>query len=366
MLPFPLFHILGFPVFAYGLTAAFAFLTGYIVTHRLLVKDGLNAEILPDLAMWIIPGGLLGARILYILQHMESYASSPLSVFNIQEGGLVQFGGLAAGMLSGWLFCKKNKISFPRYSDAVAAGLSIGLALSRLGCLCAGCCYGRPTSMPWGVVFSHTLAAAMPKNVPLHPTQLYSLLLEMGIFFFIVSRKPSRPGNRLWLYLCLTAFARMFADLFRSSGQPPAQFMVLGGMAAFSILFLTVPQIKQGGIMKFKAVLKLTLVALAASALTACGIVTTQKVSRGLDISGSSVNSIVKNQTTEKDIIKLFGAPSKYRETADGKELFYEYAKSGGVRWNLLFSFGGGSEIKTLYVWLDKNGVVTDYAFKKS
>lgn len=118
--------------------------------------------------------------------------------------------------------------------------------------------------------------------------------------------------------------------------------------------------------MKFKAVLKLTLVALAASALTACGIVTTQKVSRGLDISGSSVNSIVKNQTTEKDIIKLFGAPSKYRETADGKELFYEYARSGGVRWNLLFSFGGGTEIKTLYVWLDKNGVVTDYAFKKS
>lgn len=365
MFPLPLFHVFGFPVYAYGLTAAFSLIAGYLVTHRLFKKHGLDVEKLPDLTCWIIVGGILGARALFILEHFPEYASAPLKMLAFQEGGLVQFGGIAAGILAGMIYCRRQKVSFAVFSDAVAPGLCLGLALSRLGCFAAGCCFGSPTSMPWGVEFSHIASAAFPKDVPLHPTQLYSLGLELCVFFILVNRKPGRPGDIFWLYLCLTAFARLFTDMFRGA-VTPAHFFILLGMAIPAILLLTISQIKKGGNMKFQSIVKLGLLVFAATALTACGLITTQKITRGLDIPGSKVNAIVKNQTTEKDLIRMFGAPLKYRETAEGKEFFYEYAKSGGVRWNLLFSFGGGTQIKTLYVWMDKNGVVTDYAYNKS
>jgi outer membrane protein assembly factor BamE (lipoprotein component of BamABCDE complex) len=99
----------------------------------------------------------------------------------------------------------------------------------------------------------------------------------------------------------------------------------------------------------------------------ACGIVKTQSVSRGYDIQQSEVNKIQKGTTTEKDIMKMFGPPTKVRDGADGgKEFFYDYAKTGGPQWNLGVSVGGGTVEKSLLVWLDKNGVVTDYAFKQS
>jgi outer membrane protein assembly factor BamE (lipoprotein component of BamABCDE complex) len=99
----------------------------------------------------------------------------------------------------------------------------------------------------------------------------------------------------------------------------------------------------------------------------ACGIVKTQSVSRGYDIQQSEVNNIQKGITTEKDVVKMFGPPTKVRDDADGgKEYFYDYARSGGPQWNLGVSVGGGTVQKSLLVWLDKNGVVTDYAYKQS
>ena len=96
-----------------------------------------------------------------------------------------------------------------------------------------------------------------------------------------------------------------------------------------------------------------------------CGIVSTQEMSRGHNIHRSDTNQIVKGRTTEKDVIKLFGAPTKVRDTNDGRELFYEYTKTGGLQWNLVVTVGGNTSTKSLMVWLDKNGVVTDYAFKE-
>ena len=114
-------------------------------------------------------------------------------------------------------------------------------------------------------------------------------------------------------------------------------------------------------------VLRLIGFAVVVSFLTACGIIKTQQVSRGLDISSSDVSGIVKGESTEKDVIKLFGPPTKLRDTADGgKEMFYEYTKSGGPQWNLLVSVGGSTVTKSLIVWLDQKGTVTDYAFKQS
>ena len=109
----------------------------------------------------------------------------------------------------------------------------------------------------------------------------------------------------------------------------------------------------------------LTVITFALS-LPGCGIIKTQSAIRGHNIASGDVNSIQKGTSTEKDILKLFGPPTKVRDTEEGKEYFYEYAKTGGFQWNLVFSIGGSTTVKTLIVWLDKKGVVTDYAFKKS
>lgn len=115
-----------------------------------------------------------------------------------------------------------------------------------------------------------------------------------------------------------------------------------------------------------KSAFKLTLLIFAAVFFAACGIIKTQQITRGQDIRATDVSQIKKGVSTERDILHLLGPPTKSRETEDGKEFFYEYAKSGGPQWNLLISVGGGTAIKTLLVWFDKNGVVTDYVFKSS
>ena len=98
----------------------------------------------------------------------------------------------------------------------------------------------------------------------------------------------------------------------------------------------------------------------------ACGIVKTQQITRGIDINATDVNQIQKGKTTEKEIFHLFGPPTKWRDTPEGKEYFYEYSKAGGPQWNLLVSVGGGTATKTLLVLFDKNSMVTDYAYKTS
>ena len=96
----------------------------------------------------------------------------------------------------------------------------------------------------------------------------------------------------------------------------------------------------------------------AAAFFAACGIIKTQQILQGHDIRATDVSQIKKGVTTEKEIVRLFGPPTKWRETEEGKEFFYEYLRGGGPQWNLLISVGGGTATKTLLVWLDKNGVV--------
>lgn len=98
----------------------------------------------------------------------------------------------------------------------------------------------------------------------------------------------------------------------------------------------------------------------------ACAIATTPKVTRGYDIPQSSVNKIVKGQTTEQELIKILGNPSKFKNTDAGKEFFYEYAKAGGDLYIMNIATTGGTVQKSLLVWLNKEGVVTDYVYKQS
>lgn len=363
MHPEPIFNFFGIPIYGFGIFAALALAAGYSVTGSRLERDGLERELLPDLAFTIMLPAFAGARMLFVLTHLQDYSVHPLGIFRFWEGGLVLYGGLLGGLVGAFYFMRRRSVSFLKYGDAIALGLALGFATSRIGCFLAGCCYGKPTLLPWGIQFIHTASLARPLGTPLHPTQLYLFLAEFSIFLLLLFRKKKFNGENLVLYFLLTSGLRLGIDFLRADTSPAARFFVfLFFAASFGayILFKT----NKGEIMSLLSRTKTATLLLATIFFAACGIVSTQTLERGHNIRGSEVNQLVKGQSTEKDVLKLFGPPTKVRDTEEGKEFLYEYAKSGGMKWNLLLSVGGSSATKTLIVWLDKSGVVTDYAFK--
>lgn len=363
LLPEPLIF-LGIPVHLFSLFASLGLLLGIYVTGREMMRLKIPRDLLVDLAFAVMLPAFLGARLLFILVHFDFYLSTPMSGIKIWEGGLILYGGLLGGLAGGFIFCRSRKVSFAKLGDAVALGLASGFALSRLGCLSAGCCYGKPASAPWGIVFTHPMALA-PLNLALHPTQIYDFFLELGIYWILVFLRARKTfdGEILLLYFILASAARLLLEHFRADSHfiTPLLAVVIMSIA---VLIWCQLKIKKGESMR--PILKLTTLILVVAFFAACGIIKTQQLTRGHDIGAGNVNRIQKGITTEREILHLFGPPTKQRETAEGKEFFYEYSKAGGPQWNLLISVGGGTLTKTLLIWFDKNGVVTDYVFKTS
>jgi len=357
--------LFGVPFHLFGFIAGLSLLTGYLLTVNEMKRLEISLEIAPHLAFAVLISAFIGARVFFILINWHYYASAPLAVLKVWEGGIVLYGGLLGGLAGGYLYCLRHKLSFPQLSDTVAIGIGFGLPLSRIGCLLAGCCYGKPTHLPWGITFDNPLSLA-PLHEALHPTQIYSFLTGMAIFglLLLLRKRKTFDGELLLVYLCLTSGARVFIeDRFRAEASGA------GSLIAFIIFILSgalYVYLKQRSANMKRAVVSMAVLVFAVVLYGACGIVKTQSVSRGYDIQKSSVDKIVNGKTTEQEILASFGPPTKVRDTEDGKEYFYDYAKSGGPQWNLLVSVGGNTVQKSLFVWFDKQGVVKNYAFKQS
>ncbi len=367
MFPEPL-SLFGFSIHPFGIVAAVSLMLGYVVTYGEMKRLGMPVHVLPDLAFAVMIGAFLGARGFFVLEHAADFLSSPRAIFGFSEGGLALHGGILGGLLGGYWFCRRKKLSFSALSDPVALGLSFGLALSRLGCLAAGCCYGRPTALPWGIVFENPAALAHPLHTALHPTQLYSFFAGLAIFFFLLQARKRKAfdGQVLLTFFVLECAAWLAVGFFRTEPTWISRVFVLLFLAVSGIRLAHHVVQHEGEKAMANHLFKLTALVLAVAFFAACGIIKTQKISRGHDIRQSEVGQIQKGVDTEKDILKIFGPPTKWRDTEEGKEFFYEYAKAGGPQWNLVLSVGGGTATKTLLVWFDKQGVVTDYAYKTS
>ncbi len=363
MFPEPL-RIFNLSIHSFGIFCALGFIAAYYVAYHERERCQISTDILPNLAFVLMMSSFIGARFLFVALNWSFFSQNWLDIFKFWQGGLVLYGGLIGGMLGTFIFCVREKLSFPKLSDTIALSLAIGFSLGRIGCFCAGCCYGKPADMPLSITFNHYLSLAHPLHVPLFPTQIYSFLIEFSIFLFLIfyRDKKSFDGELFLVYLAFSSIGRMVVQTLRAESNLIV-LLIACFIFIFSILLYVQLKFKWGYFMKKLPWQSLSVI-LVLFMFTACGIITTQKVSRGHDISG--VDQITKGVSTEKDVLKLIGPPTKVRDTNDGKELYYEYTKSGGPRWNLGISVGGNTVTKTLLVWLDKNGVVTDYAYKQS
>ena len=142
-------------------------------------------ESLYKLAFQGVACGILGARLFYAATHWQDFQNDWIGILKIWEGGLVFYGGLlgASGGFYVWNRSKAISASWTQVLDWASPSLAFGHAIGRLGCFAAGCCFGKPTNVPWGVTFTHPESLA-PLGLPLHPTQIYEsgFLVILGIF----------------------------------------------------------------------------------------------------------------------------------------------------------------------------------------
>lgn len=231
----------------YGVLAATGLILGMFIIAGQARRDGLDADKTWDLGIYAILAGVLGAKVLYILSDLDFYIAHPKEFFGLallQAGG-VWYGGLIGGIGVGLWYVVRHKLPLMRTADALAPGISFGHGIGRLGCFFAGCCYGRPTDVPWAIVFTSQEAhnnTGTPLGVHLHPTQIYEFSAEMVIFSFLLwlSRRRQFPGQVAATYVFLYSVVRFIVEFYR--GDPDRGFVFGGALSTsqFISIFMVV------------------------------------------------------------------------------------------------------------------------------
>ena len=163
-----------------------------------LRKVGIKTEDVMGAALWAIPMGIIVSRLIHVIDRFDYYVDNPGRILGLE--GLTIYGAILGGLLGSWIYCRIRRGSFAPLADLGAPGILLAQAIGRVGCIINGCCYGEPTTLPWGFVYPHVGSGAV------HPTQLYELLGDLVIFalLFWVFRGHLRPsGSLLALYLAL-------------------------------------------------------------------------------------------------------------------------------------------------------------------
>lgn len=206
----------------YGLMYVIAIIVAsYLIKKEVKRKGiGLTEDDLMNFIIWTVIGGVVGARIYYVVFNLGYYLSYPSEIPAIWHGGLAIHGGLIGGGSTAWAYLKRRGVRFWQMADAVAPSIILGQAFGRFGNFMNGDAHGRPTTMPWGIVFPRTsIAGAEFPNTPLHPTMLYELVINFSIFcflWFVLRKKDHRDGFIFAMYITLYSMGRFIVEAFRA------------------------------------------------------------------------------------------------------------------------------------------------------
>jgi len=148
----PFIHL---TVKSYGLMMVIGFLAAVTVIRYLSRDFTRDPQLITNAALYSLIAGVAGARLFYVFHHLGNFRYDPLGVFKIWQGGLELLGGVILAVLVIFFFLVYHKLPIRRYLDALAVGLMLALAFGRIGCFLNGCCYGKPTDLPWGVRFPY-------------------------------------------------------------------------------------------------------------------------------------------------------------------------------------------------------------------
>jgi phosphatidylglycerol:prolipoprotein diacylglycerol transferase len=231
-----LFTIGPFTVYTYGVLVAAGFVAGLWYAHRQAPRAGISPRKIWNLGIYGILVALAVSKLWLVFSDLHYYVAYPRAIFSaatIESGG-VFYGGVIGGLVWVLLYTRLQKMPFLGVLDVSAAGVALGHGIGRIGCFAAGCCYGKPTSLPWGVTFTSPLAAQLsgtPLHVALHPTQLYESAAEFLNFLLLIwlGKRQGFSGQLIGAYFILYGFERGAIEFFR--GDPGRTLMFHGEMS---------------------------------------------------------------------------------------------------------------------------------------
>jgi phosphatidylglycerol---prolipoprotein diacylglyceryl transferase len=208
-------------IYSYGAMLLVGFLAGLWWARQEGRRRGITPGAIVDLALWMLFGGLLFARIFFILLNFEFYRSQPLSSLFFGGGhfaiqGLSFHGGLFGAILGLLIYARRAQLSWLTLADIMAPAAALGYGFGRIGCFLNGCCYGAPTNLPWGTHFLLDPDSGLC-TPPSHPTQIYAALGSWAIFGLLVllRGKLTGKGQLAFSYLALYSVLRFGVEFFR-------------------------------------------------------------------------------------------------------------------------------------------------------
>jgi len=239
-----LFRIGNFVVSSYGVMVALAFLVGYGVAEREFRRLGLPMRLLEYLGVAVPVAAIVGAKLLYVLENVpvSELLQNPVPHL-FSRAGLTFYGGFFAGFLTAFLVARRFDVSWKRLLGALAPSLALGYAIGRVGCFLVGDDYGKPSELPWAMAFPRgtppTIDPVTGEVFRVHPTQLYEIVLSLGIFALLWRiRERWTPERLSGLYLVLAGTERFLVEFLRVTtpsfipGLTVAQLMALGLVGA--------------------------------------------------------------------------------------------------------------------------------------
>jgi phosphatidylglycerol---prolipoprotein diacylglyceryl transferase len=229
-----LFHIGNFSAPTYGFLVATGVLLGLWISVRNSQRQGINPDDAWNLGVITVLAGILGAKILLIVNDWSFYSANPGAIFTwstMQAAGVFSGGLLAALVAAAWYIRKRNMPAMAT-CDAFSPGLALGHVIGRLGCFAAGCCWGKPTDHFWGVTFNNPLAHELvgtPLGHALQPTQLIEGAAELINFFLLtwMLKRRKFEGQVFATFLIFYGVARYFIEFLRGD---PGRGEVFGGI----------------------------------------------------------------------------------------------------------------------------------------
>lgn len=228
-----LFKIGSLTIYTVSVLHALGYYAGiyWILRHSSEYK--LDKGKLSEFFLVIILFSIIGARVFSILfdGSINYYLQHPAAMLMLWNGGFTFYGGFIFALIAGIWYLRKKKFNLWSMADLTAPALALGLAIGRLGCFASGDSYGKPTNLPWAVVYSdpHSMA---PVGIPLHPTQIYSVITNLFIFFFLVylKKKQKFKGQIAFAFILLYSITRSFVEIFRDDPRG----VYLGGIISTS------------------------------------------------------------------------------------------------------------------------------------
>ena len=224
----PLFG--GIKIFGYGTMLFLAFLASTNLAGRRARREKLDPEVIYDLALMVFLGGLIGARTFYVIQYWGDKVHTLKDAFKIWEGGIVLYGSIIGGTIAFFGYRLLRPFPLRPFLDVVAPALALGIAIGRFGCYLNGCCFGDVCNLPWAVKFpepsppwaahhaAHLISGDARFSLPVHPTQLYSVVDGLLIMSLLLAYFPlrKRDGQVMALLMMTYPITRLLIEYLRS------------------------------------------------------------------------------------------------------------------------------------------------------